>query len=278
MFERIAATPAADRRLSGCVSPSAARASHRRRAGLPRPAALRRTAPGRARRGAGRGGGAGRQRVRRPPSAAPSMMAGELAPVARAALADGERARRASTPALPAGAADARPDRADVDEALADLDERVALEWKLDGARIQVHKAGDEIGCSRATCARSRPPCPKSSRRCAACRRDEVILDGEVIALRPDGAPADLPADDAAIRPEAGRRAAAGGAAADAVLLRLPLRRRRGADRRARRRSAFGDARRRWRPPRSCRACCRPDSPKRRRASSTRRWRAATRA
>jgi light-regulated signal transduction histidine kinase (bacteriophytochrome) len=34
----------------------------------------------------------------------------------------------------------------DLDEAFANLTQDTWLEWKLDGARIQVHKAGDEIG------------------------------------------------------------------------------------------------------------------------------------
>ena len=127
--------------------------------------------------------------------------------------------------------------------------------------------------CFRETCARSRPPSPKSSRRYAACRRTELILDGEVIALRPDGTPGDVPADDAAIRPEAGRRAAAGGAAADAVLLRLPLRRRRSPDRRPAG-GTLRDARRSWRLLRSCHACLRPT---RRRGGALRRRHAAAR-
>ena len=74
------------------------------------------------------------------------MMTGALAPVARAALAGTEadltrfniQLLRPVQPMLAQTAAD-------VDEALTNLDGDVALEWKLDGARIQVHKAGDDI-------------------------------------------------------------------------------------------------------------------------------------
>ena len=75
------------------------------------------------------------------------MMAGELMPVARALLVEGERGLsrfmvQIFRPVQPMLAQPA----SGVDEALADLKEdQVALEWKLDGARIQVHKAGDEI-------------------------------------------------------------------------------------------------------------------------------------
>src|SRR2546430_33295 len=73
------------------------------------------------------------------------MLAGALAAVARAALVDGAaglaRFRielfRPIQPMLAQAAAD-------VAEALTELGE-AALEYKLDGARIQVHKAGDDV-------------------------------------------------------------------------------------------------------------------------------------
>ena len=60
--------------------------------------------------------------------------------------------------------------------------------------------------------ARSRRPsgCPRSSRRCARCRCARVILDGEAIALRPDGRPRPFQetASRAASRGEPRRRCA----------------------------------------------------------------------
>jgi DNA ligase-1 len=78
---------------------------------------------------------------------------------------------------------------ADVDEALADLEDDVALEWKLDGARIQVHKAGDDIKVfsrNLRDVTAAVPEVVEAARRLPA---NQVILDGEVIALRADGTP-----------------------------------------------------------------------------------------
>src|SRR5213594_3497504 len=74
-----------------------------------------------------------------------AMLAGALAPVARTALVEGDAALSRFTwqvfqPVQPMLADTA----ADVDAALAELGE-ASLEFKLDGARIQVHKAGDAV-------------------------------------------------------------------------------------------------------------------------------------
>ena len=128
----------------------------RRRAGLPVPSAVRRAAPGRARRRAD-----GRRRARVGRAAArirrAAMLAGDLAPVARAALVDGEAglaqfALRPFQPVQPmlADSAD------DIGDALDELGE-ASFEYKLDGARIQVHKVDDEVRVySRASARRDR--------------------------------------------------------------------------------------------------------------------------
>ena len=118
------------------------------------------------------------------------MMAGALAPVARAVLIEGENALsrfvvQIFRPVQPMLAQTA----AGVDEALAELDQDVALEWKLDGARIQVHKADDEIKVftrNLRDVTFAVPEVVEATRKLAV---DTVILDGEVIALRPDGTP-----------------------------------------------------------------------------------------
>jgi DNA ligase-1 len=74
-----------------------------------------------------------------------AMLAGELPKVARAALVEGaaglERFRlHVLSPVQPMLAESAE----DVAAALAELD-GAAFEWKLDGARVQVHKLGDEV-------------------------------------------------------------------------------------------------------------------------------------
>ena len=117
------------------------------------------------------------------------MVRGELAPVASAALRDGEagleRFRidlfRPLQPML-AQPAD------DVGDALERLGE-AALEVKLDGARIQVHKAGDEVRVfsrrlNEVTAAV--PEVVEVTRRLPA---RELIADGEVIALKDGGRP-----------------------------------------------------------------------------------------
>ena len=118
------------------------------------------------------------------------MMAGELAPVARALLADGEAglsrfAVQIFRPVQPMLAQTA----SDVDEALADLKEDVAIEWKLDGARVQVHKADDEIRVFSRNLRDVTSAVPEVVDAARMLGAREAILDGEVIALRPDGAP-----------------------------------------------------------------------------------------
>ena len=118
------------------------------------------------------------------------MMAGALAPVARAVLLEKESGLshfvvQVFRPVQPMLAQTA----ADVDEALADLDQDVALEWKLDGARIQVHKGGDEIKVFSRNLRDVTFAVPEVVEAARNVAVNDVILDGEVIALRPDGTP-----------------------------------------------------------------------------------------
>jgi len=101
---------------------------------------------------------------------------------------------------------DAGPDGVRHHEALADLEEDVALEWKLDGRALQVHKAGDEVKVFSRNLREVTAAVPEVVEAARRLPAREVIFDGEVIALRPDGTPGNLPADDAAVRPQAGRR------------------------------------------------------------------------
>src|SRR5207244_13657188 len=64
-----------------------------------------------------------------------------------------------------------------------------AVEYKLDGARVQVHKRGDEVRVFSRQLNDVTVAVPEVV---AAARRlalREAILDGEAIALRPDGRP-----------------------------------------------------------------------------------------
>jgi ATP-dependent DNA ligase I len=118
-----------------------------------------------------------------------SMVAGGLAAVAPAALTEGDaglqRFRlRVFQPVLPMLA---QPSE-DVEDALRQLG-IAALEWKLDGARIQVHKSGDEVrifsrGLNDVTLA-----VPEIVELIHGLPAATLILDGEAIALRPDGRP-----------------------------------------------------------------------------------------
>src|SRR5215213_109593 len=117
------------------------------------------------------------------------MLAGELPEVARAVLTEGRpglaRFRlelfRPLQPMLaqPAG---------DVSEALERLGE-AAFELKLDGARVQVHKAGDDVRVYSRRGNDVTPAVPELVESVQALPARQLLLDGEVIALRPDGAP-----------------------------------------------------------------------------------------
>jgi DNA ligase-1 len=117
------------------------------------------------------------------------MLEGGTAAVAQAALTQGraglERfALRTLRPIMPMLAQPVE----DIATALKQLG-TAALEWKVDGARIQVHKQADEIlifsrGLNDVTAA-----VPEVVERIAALPSTTLILDGEVVALRPDGRP-----------------------------------------------------------------------------------------
>jgi DNA ligase-1 len=118
-----------------------------------------------------------------------SMLAGELAPVARAALVEGRpglaRFRlQLFRPLLPMLAQPA----ADAAEALERLGE-AAFELKLDGARIQVHKAEDEVRVFSRLGNEVTAAVPEVVEAVRALPARRLLLDGEAIALRPEGAP-----------------------------------------------------------------------------------------
>jgi DNA ligase-1 len=118
-----------------------------------------------------------------------TMMAGDLGPVAAAALAGGEAALapfglQLMQPVQPMLAATAD----DVEEALAELD-HPSIELKLDGARIQVHKAGDDVRVFSRQLNEVTAALPEVVEVVRAMPARDLVLDGEAIALRPDGSP-----------------------------------------------------------------------------------------
>ncbi|HET6578718.1 MAG TPA: ATP-dependent DNA ligase [Gemmatimonadales bacterium] len=117
------------------------------------------------------------------------MMAGDLPQVARAALTGGAGtlsgyAVQLFRPVLPmlAGTAES------AEEALRELGE-AALELKLDGARVQIHKRGDEVRIYSRRLNEVTPAVPELVETARALAAPELIVEGEAIALRDDGSP-----------------------------------------------------------------------------------------
>jgi DNA ligase-1 len=76
-----------------------------------------------------------------------------------------------------------------LDAALADLGTDVTVEFKLDGARIQVHRDGDEVRVWTRTLREVTDGVPELVDRVRALPCDAVVLDGETLALDDDGRP-----------------------------------------------------------------------------------------
>jgi DNA ligase-1 len=118
-----------------------------------------------------------------------AMMAGDLGIVARTALVDGAAALSQVIVSMFRPVQPMLADSAEsLDDALTRID-RASLELKLDGARIQVHKAGDEVKVFSRTLREVTGAVPEVVEVVRALPARDVILDGEVIALRPDQTP-----------------------------------------------------------------------------------------
>jgi DNA ligase-1 len=117
------------------------------------------------------------------------MMSGEMATVARSAMERGEAGLsqydiQLFRPVQPMLANTAE----DVAGALHDLGE-AALEWKFDGARIQVHRSGDEVRVFSRNLNDVTAAVPEVVEAVRGLPAADLILDGEVIGLTPDGRP-----------------------------------------------------------------------------------------
>ena len=118
-----------------------------------------------------------------------AMLTGDLTAVAEAALASGAAALHAlrlqvGRPVHPMLAKTATS----VDDAL----ERAgpaAVEWKLDGVRIQVHRDGGDVAVFTRTLDPITERVPEVVEAVLALPLRTAVLDGEVIALRTDGRP-----------------------------------------------------------------------------------------
>jgi ATP-dependent DNA ligase I len=66
---------------------------------------------------------------------------------------------------------------------------QAAIEWKLDGVRVQLHKAGDEVRVFTRTLDDVTARVPEVVEMVLALPVRSAVLDGELIALQPDGRP-----------------------------------------------------------------------------------------
>jgi DNA ligase-1 len=66
---------------------------------------------------------------------------------------------------------------------------RAALEHKLDGVRVQVHRDGDRVKAYSRRLRDVTPAIPELVEAARALPARQLLLDGEVLALRPDGSP-----------------------------------------------------------------------------------------
>ncbi|MGH8668559.1 MAG: ATP-dependent DNA ligase, partial [Burkholderiales bacterium] len=118
-----------------------------------------------------------------------ATFSGGVASVARAALAGGAAALAEFSIALmqPVQPMLAQPCE-DVAAAMSQLGTAL-LEWKLDGARVQVHKSGDQIRVFTRSLNDVTAAVPEVVAVARAARSDSLVLDGEAIALHSDGRP-----------------------------------------------------------------------------------------
>jgi DNA ligase-1 len=119
-----------------------------------------------------------------------AMMAGDLAIVAQAALGDDREAQLAQyqlevfRPVQPMLADSA----SNIEEAFSEGGP-FSVEWKLDGARIQVHRRDDQVAVYTRNLNEVTNAVPEVVDAVKGLHGREIILDGEVISLAPDGRP-----------------------------------------------------------------------------------------
>ncbi len=123
------------------------------------------------------------------------MLAGDIGVVAAAAFSSGaaglaQFGLTVFRPVLPMLAQTAE----DVAEAIASLDGPTALEQKLDGFRVQIHKRDDEVRLYSRALNELTDSLPELVAATRALPARQLILDGEAIALGPTGRP--LPFQD----------------------------------------------------------------------------------
>jgi DNA ligase-1 len=118
-----------------------------------------------------------------------AMLRGAVGPVAEAALDGGTGALagfrlQVGRPVQPMLASTAT----DVADAMSRLGE-AAVEWKLDGVRVQVHRSGGDVSVWTRSLDEITDRVPEVVEAALLLPVRDVVLDGEAIALHPDGRP-----------------------------------------------------------------------------------------
>jgi DNA ligase-1 len=118
-----------------------------------------------------------------------AMVAGGIATVASVAIGEGVAGllRFKMTPFDPVAPMLAQP-ASDIEDAMARIG-MAALEWKLDGARVQVHRHDQDVRIFSRTGNDVTAVAPEIVSAALAAHARTLILDGEAIALKSDGAP-----------------------------------------------------------------------------------------
>jgi DNA ligase-1 len=119
-----------------------------------------------------------------------AMYAGGLGAVARASLLEGADALARFKLTLFAPVEPMLAQTAtDVAAALAALGGTAALEWKMDGARVQAHKQGGDVRLYSRALNEVTAAVPEITERLRALPEPSFVLDGEAIAFGTDGRP-----------------------------------------------------------------------------------------
>jgi DNA ligase 1 len=118
-----------------------------------------------------------------------TMLRGDARAVAEVALRDGEAGlgRFHLEVGRPLGPMLASP-AASLDEAMERVGEG-AVDWKLDGARIQIHRDGDDVAIYSRSLDDLTARLPEVAAAALALPARRLVLDGEALALRSDGRP-----------------------------------------------------------------------------------------
>lgn len=134
-----------------------------------------------------------------------AMLSGDLASTSAIALSQGEAGlcdigMQVMRPVLPMLAASSP----DVATALADAGGEVSVEWKLDGARIQVHRSGSDVGIWTRSLNDVTSRLPGVVAGALAMPASEFVLDGEAIGFADERAAGRFPGNHEQLQP-AGR-------------------------------------------------------------------------